>query len=303
MNTKLTNTKVSAIDASQPGIAWLVGVTAMTMVAFAANSLLTRLALQTTSIDPATFTGIRLIAGAACLALLCVLRGQRLSATTQALGSAVLLFIYVVAFSFAYRGMDTGAGALVLFASAQLLMIGAGYWRGEKTNLWGVLLALAGLVVFLAPSDAAPPLGYSILMLVAGIAWGGYSLLGRSGDDPVLGTANSFVLTLPLLVILFLFQRHALHYDAMGMIYAALSGCVTSAMGYVVWYWVRVRMAAITAGTVQLSVPVISAVLGVIVLGESLSLKSELAAIVVLLGVAITTRSTRAASKGGSTAA
>src|SRR5690554_134744 len=275
---------------------WLVvALAALTMLAFAANSLLTRMALEETPIDPATFTTVRLVTGALMLALIIGLSGKRPAISTQGLLSAALLFIYAVAFSFAYRGMDTGAGALVLFASAQLLMLGFGYFRGERTNVWGVVLALGGLVVFLAPSDTAPALNYSLLMLVAGIAWGGFSLTGRAGGSPVLGTANSFILAAPLALLLLWWQRDALQFDPVGLMYATLAGSVTSALGYVVWYWVRVRMAAITAGTVQLSVPILSAALGLLILGEALSVRSTVAALIVLLGIALTTRATRGA--------
>lgn len=292
-DSELNTTLISPIRSSPWG--FVTALTVLTMLAFAANSLLTRMALQDTSIDPASFTVVRLLTGAVTLALIVGISGKRPGLSRQGLLSAALLFIYAVAFSFAYRGMDTGAGALVLFASAQLLMIGFGYARGEKTNLWGVALALVGLIVFLAPSDAAPPLGSSALMLAAGLAWGGFSLMGRADGSPVIGTANSFILAAPLALLLLWFQRNELQIDSVGLIYATLAGCVTSALGYVLWYWVRVRMAAITAGTVQLSVPVLSAVLGLLLLDEALSVRGALAAIVVLLGVALTTRSTRTA--------
>ncbi|WP_026437097.1 DMT family transporter [Acidovorax sp. JHL-9] len=297
METKKNESGFARNTSAQQGTWWLAAVTVITMLAFAANSLFTRMALRTTPIDPATFAAGRLMAGALTLAIIIGMKRQRPGVSSHGLLSATLLFVYAAAFSFAYRGMDTGAGALVLFASAQLLMIGFGYARGEKTNLWGVALALAGLIVFLSPSDAAPPLGDATLMVVAGLAWGGFSLVSRTDGSPVLGTANSFLLAAPLALTLLWLWRHELHYDPTGMLYAALSGGVTSALGYVVWYWVRVRMAAITAGTVQLSVPVLSAVLGVLVLGETLSAKSAVAAILVLLGVALTTRATRTAAQ------
>ena len=275
---------------------WLIAVTAATMGAFATNSLLTRLAFQTTTIDPVTFTSVRLISGAVILLLINGARGQRPTWGTHGWLSAILLFMYATAFSFAYRGLDTGTGALVLFASAQLLMVGVGYIRGERTNLWGVALALAGLVVFLAPSDSAPPLGYAALMLVAGMAWGGFSLAGRADASPMLSTMNSFLLTVPLTLILLWLNRYALEPNTLGIIYAMTTGCVTSALGYVVWYWVRVRMTAITAGTVQLSVPILSAILGVLILDETLSTRNVIAALVVLLGIGLTTRRTRAVS-------
>lgn len=272
---------------------WLVPVlTTATMLAFAANSLLARMALQRTAIDPASFTAARLAAGALTLALLLGVTGDRPRIDRPGMFSAALLFLYAAAFSFAYRGMDTGAGALVLFASAQLLMVGYGYATGEKTSLAGVALALAGLIVFLAPSSAMPLSGSQALMVVAGIAWGGFSLVGRAGGAPLFNTANSFILAVPLALMLLVCQRHQLHADRAGLAYAALSGCVTSALGYVLWYWVRVRMAAITAGTGQLCVPVLSAALGMLLLDESLSARRALAALAVLLGVVLTTRAT-----------
>jgi len=274
---------------------YLVAVTAITMLAFAANSLLTRLALQQTAIDVATFTSIRLIAGALTLALIIGFKKQQADFSRASIVSALLLFIYAVAFSFAYRGIDTGSGALVLFASAQLLMIGFGLWRGEKTSILGVVMALGGLIMFLAPTgNTSIPLGYAALMLIAGIAWGGFSLMGRSGGSPLISTASSFILTVPFALGLLLIQQHQLNFDVNGAAYAVLAGSITSALGYVIWYWVRVRMAAIIAGTVQLSVPILSAILGVLILDESISIKSAFAAAVVLMGVALTTRATKA---------
>jgi len=168
---------------------WLTLLTAGTMLAFAANSLLARLALQTTAIDPATFTATRLITGALTLALIVWWQRQRLDTSLTGWISAGLLFIYAAGFSYAYRGLDTGTGALLLFASAQLLMMGYGLVRGERLPPWGLLLALGGLVVFLWPGTAAtpPPPSAVALMLCAGLAWGGFSLLGRASQSPVVG--------------------------------------------------------------------------------------------------------------------
>ncbi|AJY26538.1 eamA-like transporter family protein [Burkholderia ambifaria AMMD] len=276
---------------------WLAGVTAIAMLAFSGNSLLTRMALQKTPLDPATFTAVRLATGAATLTLIVYVTGKRPTVSVHGVLSGTLLFIYVAAFSFAYRGIDTGAGALILFVSAQLMMLGFGYVKGEKTSLLGVALAVTGLFIFLAPSHSAPPLRYSALMLGAGIAWGAFSLIGRSNSSSIVGTANSFLLALPLAVVLLWVCRHDLRTSTEGLTYAAISGAVTSGLGYVMWYWVRVRTPAIIAGTVQLSVPVLSAVLGVVVLGEALPVHSAVAAVVVLLGVMLTMRTTRATTK------
>ncbi|MGC3964009.1 MAG: EamA family transporter [Rhodocyclaceae bacterium] len=267
----------------------VASMTGLTMLAFAANSLLTRLALQTTTIDPASFATTRLATGALMLTLIVAVRRERVRTLAAGWLSATLLFIYAAAFSFAYRSMGVGTGALVLFASAQLLMITYGYARGEKTSLFGLALALAGLVVFLAPSSAAPPLSSTVLMVTAGLAWGAYSLLGRAGDSPTVGTARSFIWAVPLSLVLLLVERAQIHVDVRGLVYASISGAVTSALGYVLWYWVRVRMTAISAGTVQLSVPVLSALLGVLLLGEHVSLRAAVSAVAVLAGVALTT--------------
>lgn len=271
----------------------VVALTALTMLAFAANSLLTRMALLTTPIDTASFTATRLIAGALTLAVIIGWSGRGPDRSATGWLSAVLLFIYAAAFSFAYRNMQTGAGALVLFATAQLLMIGYGYARGEQTKLLGVVMALGGLVLFLLPAQTAPPLGATVLMIIAGLAWGAFSLLGRGSDSPVVGTASSFIGSVPMALALLWLCRHDLHFDRTGLIYASLAGSLTSALGYVLWYWVRVRMAAISAGTVQLSVPVLSAVLGVLLLDETVTPLGVTAALIVLAGVALTMMSTR----------
>jgi drug/metabolite transporter (DMT)-like permease len=261
-------------------------LTCLAMGAFAANSLLTRAAFQTTSIDAASFTAIRLISGALTLVLILRLQGGKTTHSKTGWLSAILLFIYAAAFSFAYRDISTGAGALVLFASAQLLMISYGLYKGERPSAWGMLMAFGGMAAFLAPSGSAPSLAAAALMAVAGFAWGGFSLLGRSSDAPIANTAASFLLAVPLAVVLLLIQRGHLSVDRMGATYALLSGSLASAIGYAIWYWVRVRMTAISAGAVQLSVPVVSAALGVLVLSEEVTLKSAVSALATLGGVA-----------------
>lgn len=271
----------------------LPALTALTMMAFAANSLLTRFALQRTSIDPASFTLTRIVAGAVTLGLVVLATRRATPVSRTGLASAALLFVYVTGFSYAYRHMDTAAGALVLFACAQLLMIGAGLLRGERTSALGILLALVGLVVFLAPSPTAPPMASAVAMMLAGLAWGAFSLLGRSGHDPLAGTASAFFWSVPFAIALLALRWREVQIDGLGLVYAVISGAITSALGYVLWYWVRVRMAAITAGTVQLSVPVISALMGMLVLGEQLTVRGAVAGAVVLAGIALTGFSTR----------
>jgi drug/metabolite transporter (DMT)-like permease len=260
-------------------------LTCITMSAFAANSLLARAAFQTTRIDAASFTAIRLASGALTLLLILRLQGGRLARTRSGWQSALLLFVYAAAFSFAYRDIGTGAGALVLFAAAQLTMISYGLFKGERASPWGLLLALGGLAAFLAPSASSPPPGAAALLALAGLAWGGFSLLGRGGGEPVAGTAASFLLALPCALVLLLAQSAPLQPDPAGALYALLSGCLASGVGYAVWYWVRARMTAIGAGAVQLSVPVISALFGVLLLGEHVGLRSFASALATLAGV------------------
>jgi len=261
-------------------------LTCIAMLAFAGNSLLARLAFQTTAIDAATFTAMRIGAGA--LTLLIILRFQRgkLAVGRGSWWSAAMLFTYAAAFSFAYRDIGTGAGALVLFTSAQLVMIGYGLLKGERASIAGMLLALGGMAAFLLPSASAPPPGAACSMALAGAAWGGFSLLGRSAGPPVPNTAVSFLLAVPLALLLLLAARSALAFDPLGAIYALISGSITSALGYAVWYWVRSRLSAISAGAVQLSVPVISAAMGLLFLGERMRAWSVVAALATLAGVA-----------------
>lgn len=271
--------------------------TLLAMLAFAANSLLARAAFSTTAIDPASFTALRLAAGALTLFVILRCQGGKLMSIKAGGWSAFTLFVYAAAFSFAYRDISTGAGALVLFASAQLLMIFYGLFKGERASILGLLCALGGLAAFLAPSTSAPPLSAAALMTVAGFAWGAFSLLGRSQGAPIVSTTSSFVWALPLAAVLVLVQWPHLNADAFGVLYALLSGCVASGLGYAVWYWVRVRMTAIGAGAVQLSVPVISALMGLALLDESMSVPSAVAALVTLGGVAWVTLTIRKAGR------
>lgn len=281
---------------------FIVVMASLAMVAFAANSLLTRAAFQTTVIDATSFTAIRVISGALTLLVIAKLQGARLKSTQASWWSAALLFIYVAAFSFAYRDISTGAGALVLFASAQLLMITYGYCNGERTSCWGILMALGGIAAFLVPSASAPSFSAAALMALAGFAWGGFSLLGRASESPISSTAASFLWAVPLALILVLLQHQSLKVDTQGIIYALLSGSLASAIGYAIWYWVRVQMTAISAGAVQLSVPVLSAVLGVMILSEEISWVSGVSALVTLGGVTWVTLTAKVGHKGRSSA-
>lgn len=278
----------------------VLALTALTMVAFAGNSLLCRAALGHTHIDAASFTTIRLISGALVLWLLMRLRrGTRLG--TGNWRSALTLFIYAAGFSYAYLSLPASTGALLLFGAVQATMIGYGIWSGERLRylqLAGLILAFAGLIGLLLPGVTAPPLFGSLLMLGAGVAWGIYSLRGRGAGDPIAVTAGNFLRTVPIAIILSAFRFKGIAMDADGFGYAVASGALASGLGYAVWYTVLPALKATRAASVQLSVPVIAALGGVLFLGEHISLRLVLASVAILGGIALVILEKRAANGG-----
>ena len=269
-------------------------VTALVMAAFAANSVLARLALITTDIDAASFSAVRLLSGAAVL--LAVVRLRPRSGPGGRWRSAWALFVYVVALSYAYLSLSTGTGALLLFGSVQVTMIGAGLWAGERMSPWGwagFALAVGGLVALLAPGVTSPPLLPAVTMVASGVAWGLYSLAGRRRADPVGATAGNFVraslLGLGLAGVMAV--SGGLRLDPAGLGYAALSGAVTSGLGYVAWYTVLPSLRSASAATVQLSVPVLAALGGVLFVGEPPTARFMIASAVTLGGIALVVRS------------
>jgi drug/metabolite transporter (DMT)-like permease len=279
--TTMTRTRWPALRAA--------GLTSVAMLAFAANSLLCRLALQQDRIDPASFGAVRLAAGA--LVLACVVRmGRRPQGEDGGWRSAALLFAYVALFSFAYVSLAAGTGALILFGAVQLSMLGVGLLRGERfapAGWLGLALAMAGLGVLLLPGAAAPSPGGAVLMAGAGVAWGGYSLRGRGAADPLAATAAGFLRAAPLGILLALAFASRLHADARGVGLAVVSGALTSGLGYVVWYAALRRLTALRAAAVQLSVPLVAALGGVLLLGEAFTLRLGLAALAILGGIGL----------------
>ncbi len=271
----------------------IFGLTSLAMLAFAGNSLLCRLALKHTSIDPASFTTIRLVSGAVMLFLIVKLRRRPAVGRGNWL-SGFALFVYAAGFSFAYVSLTAATGALLLFGAVQVTMISHGFWAGERLRslqLLGLLLAFGGMVGLLLPGLAAPPLLGSILMLGAGVAWGFYSLRGKGAGDPTGVTAGNFMRAAPMALVLSLVLlsqpevRASL--DAAGFGYALASGALTSGIGYAIWYTALPALKATQAATVQLSVPVITALGGIVFLGESLTLRLILASIAILGGIAL----------------
>ena len=275
--------------------------TLVTMIAFAGNSVLCRMALKHTTIDAATFTSIRLVSGAVVLWL--IVRFARAGRTGAGnWWSALALFVYAAGFSLAYVSLSAATGALLLFGSVQATMIGRGIWQGERLARlqWlGLVVAMAGLVGLMLPGLAAPPLLGAALMVLAGAAWGVYSLRGKGAGDPTLVTAGNFWRAAVLaLVLSALMQASAVldaSWDAEGLVYAVASGAVTSGLGYALWYSVLPALKATQAATIQLSVPVLAALGGVALLGEVMTDQFVWASVATLGGIALVIWGKRAA--------
>jgi drug/metabolite transporter (DMT)-like permease len=259
------------------------------MIAFAANSLLCRAALKHTGIDAASFTTVRLLSGALMLWLIVRIRSSKASGRGNWL-SACALFVYAAGFSFAYVNLAAATGALLLFGAVQATMIGYGIATGERLcglQVVGLVAALAGLVILLLPGLSAPPLFASALMLSAGVAWGIYSLRGKGSGDPTGVTAGNFLRAVPMAAALSLLFLKGAKLDAAGLCYGFASGAVASGVGYALWYQVVPLLRSTHAATVQLSVPVIAALGGVLFLGEALTVRMAAASLAILGGIAL----------------
>lgn len=264
-------------------------LTLLTMIAFAGNSVLCRIALKHTSIDAASFTSIRLVSGAVVLWAIAYFFRSGSTGRGNWI-SAFALFAYAAGFSFAYISLTAATGALLLFGAVQATMIGHGLWAGErfrKQQLVGLMLAFAGLVGLLLPGLSAPPLAGSVLMLIAGVAWGVYSLRGKGTGDPTRVTAGNFLRASLFAAALSSLQISNGNLDSVGIWYAIASGAVASGLGYAIWYSVLPSLKATNAATVQLSVPVFAALGGIIILGESVTARFLLASLAILGGIAL----------------
>ena len=265
-------------------------LTALALIAFAGNSVLCRLALGARTIDAASFTLVRIAAGAASLGLLRIVTRPRGSPRHDPL-APLLLFAYAGAFSFAYRSLNAGTGALILFGAVQVTMLIAALRAAERprpVELAGLAIALAGLVYLVAPGLHAPsPVG-AALMATAGMAWGIYSVRGRRSRAPLADTAWNFAWALPVTALATAADFREFHLTAPGAGWAVLSGAVTSGLGYVVWYAALGRLATVRAATVQLAVPVLAALGGVAFLSEHVTLRLLVAALLILGGIGVT---------------
>jgi drug/metabolite transporter (DMT)-like permease len=287
-----------------------VVLTIVALLAFAGNSLLCRRALTATAIDPATFTTIRIVSGAVVLLILAVAQGKRRNAVSAddvdahapprlirgSWPSAAALALYAIGFSLAYVQLTAGTGALLLFGAVQASMISWSLLRGERLAAaqWcGLLIAYGGLIALVLPGLTAPPLAAALLMLTAGAAWAVYTVRGKGAAHPIAVNAGNFGRAVPFALVTSAAYVRSTSVDTGGVWLAIASGALTSGLGYAVWYAVLPRLRGTIAATVQLAVPAMTAVGGVVLLGEALSVRLVACAAAILGGVALVLRSAR----------
>lgn len=257
------------------------------MFAFAANSILCRLALWGQHIDAMSFSLIRVVSGAV---MLCILYGcSRTKAPIEwSVKNGVYLAVYILAFSIAYLHIDAGVGALLLFGTVQLSMLGYALWQGEKLNIkggLGVIVALLGLSVLLLPGASTPHVGYAAMMVVSGLGWAAYSIAGKAMQNPLASTLANFVLAIPFVLITYgIFYANTFS-NWIGIFLAVLSGALASSSAYVLWYLIVKKIDRITASSVQLSVPCLAIIGGNFILNEVLTVQIMLASFMVIVGI------------------
>ena len=267
-----------------------VAFTGLALTAFAANSLLCRGALGRSAIDAASFSTIRLFSGAAALLAIALATRPRGAALSGSWLSAGLLFLYAVPFSYAYVTLGAGTGALILFGAVQATMLAVALIAGERPHpmQWtGLIVALGGLVYLVLPGLSAPSTVGCALMITAGVAWGVYSIRGRVASDPLAETAGNFLRSVPMAVVVSMAAAGAARLTPAGIGLAVLSGALASGLGYVAWYAALSGLTAIRAATVQLAVPVLAAVGGVLFLSERITVRLFISAVLILGGVGL----------------
>lgn len=269
----------------------IIAATVFALLAFAANSVLCRLALGENAIDPSSFTIIRLISGIIILMAVMQLSEKSNNVKLKSKGSwlaASMLFIYAIAFSFGYVSLDTGTGALILFGSVQITMIITSVISGNKLHIseWlGLLIAFSGFVYLIIPDLVTPSLMGFMLMTISGVAWGFYTLLGRTSQSPLSDTVYNFLRTSPFILVLIFFGLNDIHLTYTGIVLAVLSGAIASGLGYFVWYIALKGLSVTQAAVVQLFVPIIAATGGVIFTHELITLRLIESSALVLGGI------------------
>lgn len=268
--------------------------TIFALLCFAFNSILCRLALKTDEIDAASFTSVRLVSGAVILSIIFTFFGKKDADTKRGNWfSAFFLLVYAVCFSFAYINLTTGTGALILFGSVQAAMIIFALFKGERPRFleWlGLIIALGGLVYLVLPGLSAPPFFSSLLMTFAGISWAFYTLRGKESTNPLGDTSGNFIRSVPMVLIVSVPFLAQIHLSAKGILFAVLSGAIASGLGYAVWYAALKFHTATRAAILQLSVPVIAAIGGILFLSEEISFRLLIAAALILGGIGLTAK-------------
>lgn len=263
--------------------------TGFALVCFAFNSILCRLALGMDLMDAASFTAIRIVSGAVTLFIIYTFFGKRNAEAKQGNWvSAFCLFAYAVCFSFAYTKLTTGMGALILFSCVQATMIVYALVKGERPNIleWlGLIIAVAGLVYLVSPGLSAPPVFSAMLMAIAGMAWGFYTLRGKGSTNPLGDTAGNFIRAVPFVLMTAAIFISQFHYSKRGILFAVLSGAIASGIGYTVWYAALKFHTATRAAILQLSVPILAAIGGILLLSETITMRLTLAGILILGGI------------------
>lgn len=280
-------------------------LTILSLIAFAANSVLCRIALGQQHIDPAGFTIIRLFSG--CVVLYFIysfhkyyvkpdvgieerLKSEYLTSSKGSWLGSILLFSYALCFSYAYIYLDTGVGALILFGSVQICMILSALFMKQKLLLseWiGLALACSGFIYLIYPELTKPSLTGFVLMMLSGISWAGYTLIGKRSKAPLIDTCYNFFRTIPLVLITLLFTLSQIEYSPEGVLLAVLSGAIMSGIGYAIWYSALTGLTTTKAAVVQLLVPVIATIGGVIFMNEVMTTRLQIATIMVLGGIAL----------------
>ena len=273
----------------------IILITFLSLVAFAANSLITRFALEETAIDGTSFIMLRVVSGALFLWLYLRFKKENKSHKAGSWLAAGALFIYAVSFTYGYGLIAAGTGALLLFGSVQITMTLQGYREGERLNaiqIVGFILAIIGLIILMLPGISAPSFSGALLMCISGVAWGMYTLQGRGSHNPAMATAGNFIKAAPMAIALWLIVYSLTKYSGDntinlaldGVIYALISGIVTSGIGYVIWYSVLPALKATQAAIIQLSVPLLVTLAGALLLNESITLRVTFASITILVG-------------------
>lgn len=273
----------------------VISLTTLALIAFAGNSVLCRAALTTTNIDAATFTSLRLVSGALTLTLILTLTPHKPSGKGSWL-AAIALFVYAISFSLSYQYLSAADGALILFSFVQLTMLGYSIYQGDpikSSQTLGLIITFTGLIILLFPDLSSPSIQGILLMAISGIAWGIYTLKGKTAGEPIRANASNFMRASLLALLLSSIWHPSINsqLDPSGVLYAIASGALMSGIGYAIWYSVQPALSAITAATIQLSVPAITAFGAVLFLSEPISWHLIISGSIILGGIALVTLS------------